>query len=512
MGRRGGALAAILAAVLAGGAPAAPADRGHDASARPATGMPGEAGAPQGRDVAALAFDAGGALLAADRRAGTVVRLGAGGETLGTFGAGRLDDPAGVAVEPDGDVLVADALRVHRFAAGGSPDVPVASLAVPRAAGLAAAPDGTVYVAAPDRVLRLSAAGAPMAEWRADDVRGVAVAADGTVWVTVEEGVGRFTADGVPLGMTPADRPEGVAAAADGTVLVAEDDHIVRLAADGHRLEKIQGDLDEPRAVALGCRGVLAVSDDSRRPIHRLAVAAGPAAACPAPVAAAGVLAPPAAPTPAAPDVPAPVAGETDRPAARRPAVVPEAAAAPAGRDPVAGRTAVAEPLSGTVIARLPGRRGVIVLRSVTPLPTGTRIDTRGGRVRLTFATRTPDFPRLGTTQTADVDSGVFSIHQARGRSGVLLRLEGAGPSCGRAAYGRPLGPRHLWVDARGAVTTSGRNARASARDARWLTEDRCEGTLVRVTRGGVHVRGRASRGAVRLGAGAGRLTPPART
>jgi hypothetical protein len=225
----------------------------------------------------------------------------------------------------------------------------------------------------------------------------------------------------------------------------------------------------------------------------------GPAAAAAAPAA------------PAAPPAAALAPGEEpERPVARRPKVVPATAALAVEPAPVAGRTARAEPLSGTVLVRLPGRREMTPLRTATLLPMGTRIDTRAGRVRLGFATRTADFPRLGTAQTADVDSGVFSIHQPLGRSAVRLRLEGAGPPCGRPAYARPLGPRHLWVDARGAVSTGGRSARASARDARWLTDDRCDGTLVRVTRGSVVVRGRSPGRAVRLRAGARRLTAPA--
>jgi hypothetical protein len=194
---------------------------------------------------------------------------------------------------------------------------------------------------------------------------------------------------------------------------------------------------------------------------------------------------------------------------ARRPTVVPVTATVAAAPLPAAGATALAETASGTVLVRRPGGQGVVSLRTATLLTMGTHIDTRDGRVRLTFATSTPDFPRLGTAQTADVDSGVFSIHQARGRSPVTLRLEGAGPRCGRAAYGRPLGPRHLWADVHGAFTTTGRHARASARDARWLTDDRCEGTLVRVTRGSVRIGGPALRRAVRVDAPAGRLAPP---
>jgi sugar lactone lactonase YvrE len=452
--RLGGAVAAILLALPAGSAPAAHADDAPPpavAALRAPAPAAGEA-----REAGALAFDAGGVLYAADARHGTVVRLGPGGETLGVIGAGRLDRPAGVAVEQDGDVLVADRAGVHRFVAGGDAEAPAAFAAVPSAAGVAAAPDGSVYVTAPGRVVRLSPAGAAAAEWPADDPRGVGVAADGTVWVALAAAVARFTPDGAPLATAAADDPEGVATAADGSVLVGERgrDRVVRLAADGRPVEVVDRDLDEPRGVALDCRGGLAVSDDSSYgTVRRLTVPFRAHAPCPPAPAAAGVNGPAAAAAaPAAPAAPPAAAlapgEEPERPVARRPKVVPATAALAVEPAPVAGRTARAEPLSGTVLVRLPGRREMTPLRTATLLPMGTRIDTRAGRVRLGFATRTADFPRLGTAQTADVDSGVFSIHQPLGRSAVRLRLEGAGPPCGRPAYARPLGPRHLWVDA----------------------------------------------------------------
>ena len=48
---------------------------------------------------------------------------------------------------------------------------------------------------------------------------------------------------------------------------------------------------------------------------------------------------------------------------------------------------------------------------------------------------------------------------------------------------------RRLWGNANGRFTTKGRYASAAVRGTIWLTEDRCDGTLIRVTRGTVTVR-----------------------
>jgi hypothetical protein len=49
---------------------------------------------------------------------------------------------------------------------------------------------------------------------------------------------------------------------------------------------------------------------------------------------------------------------------------------------------------------------------------------------------------------------------------------------------------RRLWAqDDDGRFTTGGRNSVASVRGTKWLTEERCDGTLTRVVRGAVLVR-----------------------
>jgi len=47
---------------------------------------------------------------------------------------------------------------------------------------------------------------------------------------------------------------------------------------------------------------------------------------------------------------------------------------------------------------------------------------------------------------------------------------------------------RQLWANAKGKFRTSGRYASATVRGTIWLTADRCDGTLTRVTQGAVQV------------------------
>jgi hypothetical protein len=476
--RRGGGAALVALAVLLVLAPRA----GGDA-------MPGDpAGASLGRDIEGLAFDADGRLYVADLRSDRVVVLGPAGETLGEIGAGALEEPTGVAIAPGGDVLVTDEHGVQRFGPDGTP---FGAWAADEPAGIAIAADGTVYVSEEHGVTRFSGAGAPLGGWTADRPRGIAVAADGTVWLAVPDALAHFTAVGAPLGTTPAEHAHGVAAAPDGTVLVAERelDRVTRVAPDGTPAATIEDDFDEPRGVAVDCLGDVAVADDSPVRIHRIAAAG--------------------APPPCVTGFPVDVAvTEPARPIARR--LLASPGPAPAVR-PSAGRSAFAATAFGRVLVRLPGARDLSDLRAGSLLPMGARIDARGGRVGLAFATRTGDFDRLGTVQSGDFESGLFSIHQPTGASLVELRLEGARPSCRLAATGHAVGARHLWSNVRGRFRTRGALATATATSARWLTEDRCDGTLVRVTRGIVRVRDRLRGRTVRVRAGERHLVRPRR-
>jgi DNA-binding beta-propeller fold protein YncE len=435
----------------------------------PAAGGDPMPGAPAGigPDVEGLAFDGAGRLYVADFHGDRVVVLGPAGDVAAVLGAGALDGPVGVAIAPGGDVLVADSEGVRRFAADGTP---VAAWPADEPAGIAVGADGTVYVSESDDVARFTGAGAPLGSFGADRPRGIAVAADGTLWVAVAGGLAHVSPAGVPLGTTPADHGRGVAVAPDATVLVAERerDRVTRVAPDGTPVATIEDAFDEPRGVAVDCRGNVAVADDSPARIHRIAAAG----AAPPPCVAAAV---------------AGTAVEPPRPVARRLAATP--AAAPQLL-PTLGRTALAATATGRVFVRRPGARAAVPVQPGTLLPIGARIDARRGSIALGFATRTADFDRLGTVQRGAFAGGIFTIRQRRGASLVEARLAGAGCD------------RRLVADVRGRFRTRGAAATATALSARWATADRCDGrTLVRVTRGVVRVRDSRGR-TVRVRAG----------
>ena len=59
-----------------------------------------------------------------------------------------------------------------------------------------------------------------------------------------------------------------------------------------------------------------------------------------------------------------------------------------------------------------------------------------------------------------------------------------------------------LQGDGKGSFRTRGRNSAATVRGTKWLTQERCDGTLTRVTRGTVSVRDTRARRTVVVRAG----------
>jgi hypothetical protein len=165
---------------------------------------------------------------------------------------------------------------------------------------------------------------------------------------------------------------------------------------------------------------------------------------------------------------------------------------------PTFNRTAVVRTVSGTVLVKTPGSMSFTPLGAVTSVPMGTTIDTTNGTVALTTASDS-----AGHTQSGQFYSGIFRLTQTRAvsrvRSGrrvglTVLTLAGGVPSgCGAATATRAHratspSARRLWGNAHGNFRTSGRYASATVRGTQWLTEDTCQGTLVKVARGVVAV------------------------
>ena len=65
-----------------------------------------------------------------------------------------------------------------------------------------------------------------------------------------------------------------------------------------------------------------------------------------------------------------------------------------------------------------------------------------------------------------------------------------------------------LWGDGKGSFRTTGRNSAATVRGTKWLTQERCDGTLTRVVHGVVKVKNLRTGKVVTVTAGHSRLVP----
>jgi hypothetical protein len=157
---------------------------------------------------------------------------------------------------------------------------------------------------------------------------------------------------------------------------------------------------------------------------------------------------------------------------------------------PVLGRSVDAAPVSGAVLARLPGGHRFERLRTGQRIPVGSVLDAAGGVVDLTAAAAAKRF------YNGRFYGGEFRITQERGSGPqelTVLKLTGPGPDdCGAgdavAAGLRRHHGRQLWGVAHGNFETVGGYASATERGTKWLTQDTCAGTLIHVTQGAVSV------------------------
>jgi hypothetical protein len=165
-------------------------------------------------------------------------------------------------------------------------------------------------------------------------------------------------------------------------------------------------------------------------------------------------------------------------------AAAPGGAATPA---PEQGRTVVLEPVSGDVDVRPAGARRYRELTARARFPVGVTVDAQEGAVRLIVSRGG------GAVSKAVFSQGKFTVTQQRGDD-PLATLTLTGPSYADVCDGastaakRRKRVRRLWGDGAGSFRTSGRYSAATVRGTRWLTEDRCDGTVTRVVRGEVEV------------------------
>jgi DNA-binding beta-propeller fold protein YncE len=153
-------------------------------------------------------------------------------------------------------------------------------------------------------------------------------------------------------------------------------------------------------------------------------------------------------------------------------------------------------PISGTVLVLLPGTSTFVPLASLRQIPFGTVIEATHGHVGVTTAQ--PN----GTTQTGEFFEGEFVLKQ--GRNGLVIAeltggnfsvcptaRERAHKASASAAASHASGKhvvRKLWANAHGSFSTKGNYAAGAVQGTEWLTEDLCEGTIIRVTRDKVAV------------------------
>jgi len=445
----------ILLACIAVVAPAALGAFGPLASFAP--GGPGEGAV--GPHAPGIAVDANGRVYVADTPDGRIEAFTNAGVADG--GWGGLSVPSGVAVAPDGTIVVADRAGVYRFSPSGTllSTLATAGVAFANPAGIAVGADGTVYVADPPRGRVVSLSGGvygglahPVA---------VTVAADGTVFVA-DDGDDRihvFSAGGTQLRSWAVSHPSGVALTSSGTVLVtdSEDDQLLRFTAAGTPLDAAGG-LVDPHAVTTDCRDRAYVVDDAALRVHVFGEP-GPPPPC--------VVAPPPPPAVIAPPPPEPEP------------------------DPVLGATARATAISGDVLV---GQgNNLHELHGHEILPVGSTIDSTDGHVKVELETKPgPDRDKYGRFMFAEFYDGAFTLNQAKTDSLADLDLLDENVATTRAKGSTQRASRKalkLWGKAHGRFRTRGRNGAATVQGTQWLTSEHVDGTLFRVVEGVVAVK-----------------------
>jgi hypothetical protein len=141
-------------------------------------------------------------------------------------------------------------------------------------------------------------------------------------------------------------------------------------------------------------------------------------------------------------------------------------------------------PVSGHVRIKVPGSQQFVDVGTSIQVPFGTIVDATLGRVSVTTAA--PG----GGTQVVTYYAGEFKLTQDRNGLVVATLLGGSFASCPKARHkahsssaqaAKKKPARKLWAEGHGKYSTKGNYATGAALGTRWVTEDRCNGTLIRV-------------------------------
>jgi hypothetical protein len=169
------------------------------------------------------------------------------------------------------------------------------------------------------------------------------------------------------------------------------------------------------------------------------------------------------------------------------------------------GRIAGVEEVAGTVLIKEKGTNKFVPLDGQTEIPVGSQVNTLKGTVALTAGLGG------GKTNSANFYQGIFTILQAKKNGAVMtLRLDGGTfrgckPSAGQLsvdATNRKRKVRRLWGSGKGRFSSRGKYGAATVSGTKWFTEDRCDGTFVKVVQGVVRVRDFRKHKTVRVRAG----------
>ena len=178
---------------------------------------------------------------------------------------------------------------------------------------------------------------------------------------------------------------------------------------------------------------------------------------------------------------------------------------------PEFAESVVAAAQDGTIRFRPPGssrwRRMPV---AGAEIPVGATVDARRGSIALTSAARAGGDPDWALRRRDLLRAPAAPRPRPRGPAPSRRQLRGLpasssapGSSGVAAGASRVRRVRRLWGrDSGGRFRTYGRHSHATVRGTRWLTEDRCGGTLTRVTEGAVVVRDLARRRSVVVRAG----------
>ena len=162
---------------------------------------------------------------------------------------------------------------------------------------------------------------------------------------------------------------------------------------------------------------------------------------------------------------------------------------------PQLGVTGNLTPVSGKVYVKLPGANKFVLLTGITQVPFGTIVNALHGKVVVTTTARD------GRLQSMTFYAGEFKLTQSR--SGMVVatlyggnfsvcptkreRSHVAALTSTTHASGKHV-VRKLWAEGHGNYSTKGNYASGAVLGTRWLTEDRCEGTLIYVSTDSVAV------------------------